>query len=151
MTDVIKKYGMLTTLNDEVVTDELLKQFIELPEPVHHDIWIRDAYVGNVGVYMNDRHPDKLIEVVMGADESSVTTLFARNPIFYSRTELADARKDIINEIGAVTQTLPSVIGVHDVGRGRDVMLREMSTAQLLDILAQARNGQFGISHAPKA
>jgi hypothetical protein len=145
MTDVISKYGTLHTINDEVMTDAMLKRFTELPEARHQDLWIRDAVVGDVGIFIDDRYPNKVIEVVMGAEESSVTTLFETSPIFFSRSELADARKDIMLEIGVATASLPSMIAIKDEGRGRDVVLREMSTAQLIDILVMARKGQFGL------
>lgn len=145
MTDVISKYGTLHTVNDEAITDAMLKRFTELPEARHQDMWIRDAMVGDVGIFIDDRYENKVIEVVMGADETSVTTLFQTSPIFFSRKELADARKDIMFEIGAVTGSLPSMIAIQDEGRGRDVTLREMSTAQLIDILLMAREGKFGL------
>lgn len=148
MTDVINKYGTLHTINDEEITDAMLERFTNLPAERHQDMWIRDALVGDVGIFVDDRYPNKVIEVVMGADESSVTTLFQTSPIFFSRKELADARKDIMTEIGVVTMSLPSSIAVQDVGRGRDVVLREMSTAQLIDILVMARKGQFGSGKA---
>lgn len=147
MTDVISKYGTLHTINDEVITDAMLERFTNLPAGRHQDMWIRDQVVGDVGIYADTRYPNKIIEVVMGADESSVTTLFEASPIFFSRKELAEARKDIITEIGVATMSLPSLIAVKDEGRGRDVILREMSTAQLIDILAMARKGQFGLSN----
>lgn len=145
MTDVISKYGTLHTVNDETITDVMLKRFTELPEARHQDLWIRDPIVGDVGIFVDDRYPNKVIEVVMGSDESSVTTLFQTSPIFFSRSELADARKDIMTEIGVATMSLPSSIAIKDEGRGRDVTLREMSTAQLIDILLMAQKGQFGL------
>lgn len=137
---IISKYGKLKTINDEARTDAMLKQFTEQPYERHQDMWIRDAVVGNVGVFKQDNY---VIEVVMGSEDSSVTTLFDYNPIFSMRTELAEARKELIIEIGAATMSLPSRVAIHDEGRGRDVFLREMSTAQLIDVYEQARKGQL--------
>jgi hypothetical protein len=145
MIDVIQKYGKLVTINDANTTDEMLKRFTELPESRHHDMWIRDSAVGDVGIYLNSEFDGKVLEVVIGRDETLVSTLFASNPIFSSRKELAEARKHLINEIGAVTMSLPSQIAIKDEGRGREVSLREMSTAQLIDILDMARAGNFGM------
>ena len=142
---VIEKYGKLNTINDEVTTDEMLKRFTNQPYERHQDMWIRDAVAGDVGLYMDTHYPNKVIEVVMGAEESSVTTLFETNPIFFSRAELAKARKDLITEIGVATMSLPSNVAIRDEGRGRDVYLREMSTAQLIDLLEMAKAGKFGI------
>lgn len=141
---IVSKYGNLHTINDEIITDTMLARFTALPADKHRDMWIRDAVAGDVGLYMDSQYVNKVIEVVMGSNESSVTTLFEINPIFFSRHDLALARKDLITEIGVATMSLPSNVAVWDEGRGCDVMLREMSTAQLIDLSEMAKNGKFG-------
>lgn len=141
---IVSKYGNIHTINDEVITDTMLERFIALPEERHRNMWIRDAIAGDVGLYMDLQYVNKVIEVVMGSSESSVTTLFKINPIFFSRRDLTLARKDLITEIGVATMSLPSNVAVWDEGRGRDVLLREMSTAQLIDLAEMAKNGKFG-------
>ena len=141
----VSKYDGLKTVNEEVITDEMLKRLVETSPERQQDWWIRDVLVGNVCVYFDDRYPDYVLELVMGAEESSVSTLFMRHPTFTARKSLAGARKELITEIGVATMSLPSRVAIRDEGRGRDVALAEMSTAQLVDILASATVGKLAV------
>lgn len=142
---IIDESKSLKTVNDAVRTDEMLERMVNEPLGRQRDMWIRDGVVGDVCMYLDNRYPENMIECVMGGAESSVTTLFLKHPAFASRERVTALRKELITEIGVATMSLPSNIAIRDEGRGRDVYLKEMSTAQLIDILEMAKNGKFGV------
>ena len=137
---ILTKYHAITPLIDDETTDSMLKVLVEIPAHEQQRFWMRNQAVGNVCIYTSDAHPGKIIEYVQGSQEDSVTTLYAANTIFNDLAVLEKVRSDLINEIGAVLMRLPSTIGVYDNGRGRQIALKELGTAQLMDTLAHFTN-----------
>ena len=133
---ILTKYRSINPLIDDATTDAMLKVLVEIPASAQQRFWIRSQAVGNVCIYTQDDHPGKVLEYVQGSQEDSVTTLYSANGVFNDLSTLEKVRSDLINEIGAVLMRLPSTIGVMDQGRGRQVALKELGTAQLIDTLA---------------
>lgn len=133
---ILEKYRSLKPLNDEAAVNAMLGVLVEIPPSLQNDFWVREADVGSFCLYENDMHPNKVLEYVQGSADDSVTTLYEPNSILQSRAALIDARRELIAEIGRVLLALPSTVAVYDSGRERQVMLRELGTAQLYDVLA---------------
>lgn len=139
MNTMLDKCSKLKTVNNNAIADEMLKRLTENP---HTGLWVREPdTIGDVALFHDDRYKGMFIEVVvgLGADVSCVTTLFEDNGLLRGAEELKAMRKELMTEIGVLTRSLPSAVAIHDEGRGRDVHLREMGTAQLYDILIQAK------------
>lgn len=145
MNPILTKYRQhFKPINDIAVTDGMLRILVEVPPEQQETMWFRDADAGSVCVFMHDNFPGKIIEYVQGSADDSVTTLYESDSLIADRARLKAARGELITEIGAVLMRLPSTVGVRDEGRERTLPLRECSTAQLMDLLAQATGTDIG-------
>lgn len=136
MNHTLEKYRSLKPINDETTVNAMLTILVEIPPSLQESFWIRENDVGSLCLYENEMFPNKVLEYVQGSADDSVTTLYGPNPIFNSRQALIEARQELIAEIGRSLLALPSTVAVYDSGRERQVMLKELGTAQLYDVLA---------------
>lgn len=135
-TTTIQKYKDIDPINDEATTHGLMQMLVDTPRTRLGDFFAQDTVAGRVYLFRNDAFPGKLIEYVPGLPgDDSVTTLYGEHRIFASRQALLDARKELIESIERVLMAVPNTTVVRDNGRGRDVFLSELGTAQLLDTL----------------
>lgn len=132
----LHKYRSLKPVNDEPTTNKLLTILVEIPNAGQEGFWIRTNDAGYVCLFQHDSVPGRLVEYVQGSQDDSVTTLYELNPVFATLQSLKDCRNDLISEIGRVLLALPNTVTVHDEGRERQLFLRELGTAQLMDVLA---------------
>lgn len=132
MKNTITRARELATVNDENVTHQMLEKLVSLPREMQR--WLYDNFSGNLCVFDSPEWPNRVIEYVFSDEGDSVTTLFEGHPTFNSLGELQKIRTELIQEIAQHYRGLPNMIALNDEGRGRLVMLREMSTAQLADV-----------------
>lgn len=126
-------------VSDEQTVNRLLSILVELTPEAQKDFWFRDERAGNVCLFAHESAPGKILEYVQGRRDDSITTLYVVSAVFASRQALIDARNDMMTEISAGMFTIPGAIGIFDEGREREVYLKEMGTAQLLDLWAGAK------------
>lgn len=135
---VSKHYQALKPVKDIASINKLWKKMIDMGIKEQQKYWIKDQFVGEI-MLMTDEvlAPNKVIEYVNGFKrDDSVTTLYEANILFGDKSIYVAKRREIIEAIAGKFLTLPSVVTIKDEGRGRNVHLQEMSTAQLLDTLA---------------
>lgn len=139
---LIHQYNsLIRPANDPAATDRLLRVLVDLTPEDQHDFWFRDGRAGAVCLYRNEEiAPGKVLEYVQGSREDSITTLYNATELFQSRRRLIDTRNQIITEIAAGLMSLPDAVGFWDEGRERDVRLKEMGTAQLIDQWARIQS-----------
>lgn len=134
---ILFKLRDLKPINDEPLVNKMLEILVAIPNEKQDDLWTRTQGAGNVCMFKHSITPGKVIEYVQGSKDDSVTTLYEGHPIFSSLKALTEARLDLISEIATVTMALPGTVVVRDAGRGRECFLRELGTAQLMDVLAE--------------
>lgn len=93
--------------------------------------------VGFFWLYSHESHPDKVMECVVSTAGDAISSTYIVNPIFASLGELLNARERLINALVEKTGLPIESIGVDDPGRGRVLSLPELSTGQLIDLLAE--------------
>lgn len=133
---VLTKYREITPVNNEDVTNGLLKILVEMDADQQMPFWTRSSTSGSVCIFKNDAFPEYTIEYVQGVEDDSVTTLYRNTRLLADRDIAVAVRDDLIDEIGRVLLALPSTVAVQDSGRDRQAMLKELGTAQLMDVLA---------------
>jgi hypothetical protein len=89
---------------------------------------------------------DTLMECVMSPQGDSITSLYKRHPIFASAGELIRARTTLMAALSDKVGLSIEGIGIEDMARGRTLGLAELSTGQLIDLLAE----RSGVSLAAK-
>ena len=142
MNSLIKKYTHgLNVLNDTDAAQEIFRRGAHERASKISAI-VQPESIGTIAVFSDqERHPGKIVEVVSSLDgEDACMTLYMENPIFGELTKLAELRKEVICAIGSRFVSLPGLMTVMDEARGKKVLLREMGTAQLLDLLADYTN-----------
>lgn len=140
MTDITKMRQISTALRpktDVAAVERLWTILTEMTPEEQHRFWIRDPKAGQVCLFEHESAPGVVLEYVAGSKQDSVSTLYEAATVVGSKQALIDVRTFLITEIAVIFGGLPSAMGFHDAGRGRDVFLREMGTAQLLDELAR--------------
>jgi hypothetical protein len=131
---VYEKYKNIMPVTDDRIVMTIQCQITQLSFKKAQEYRVKDPIGGSLYLFTDSDFPDKVLEIVPGTNaEDSVSTLYQAHPIFNSRTELMRARREMIEAIAAANLALPSVIGVPDAGRERDVLLAEHGTAQLID------------------
>lgn len=142
MNSLIQKYTHgLIVLNDSDTAEAIFKRGVREPSTKISAI-VQPESIGTITIFSDqERHPGKIVEVVSSLDgEDACMTLYAENPIFGELTKLAELRKEVIYALGSRFTALPGLTTVMDEARGKKVLLREMGTAQLLDLLADYMN-----------
>lgn len=137
---VLTKYRTIRPVNDIDATNSLLSILVEIANEQQNRFWVRSEVTGAVCLFKHDSHPSRVLEYVQGSKDDSVTTLYEENSFMTDCGQLSRVREELINEIGIVLMALPSTVAVHDGGRDRQAMLKELGTAQLMDVLAHFTN-----------
>lgn len=133
---VLHKYRDITPLSDDATTDAMLRILVDIHPQEQQRWWIKNQNVGFVCIFTHEKFPGKVIEYVQGSQEDSVTTLYDMHPIFADLARLEQVRNELITEIGVTLMALPASVLVYDAGREREAPLKELGTAQLMDVLA---------------
>lgn len=76
-----------------------------------------------------------VLEVVIGKRaEDVIGTLYLPNPMMNVTSEWIRHREELIMLAAKLFNADPMNLGVNDEGRGREVFIREMGTAQIMDV-----------------
>lgn len=138
MNAILEKYrSSITPLNDSETTDEMLRLLMAVQVTAQQRYWIKSHELGYICVFKHEKFPGKVIEYVQGTQDDSVTTLYQGTLITDDISRIEETRKDLIGEIAHVLMALPSTVAVYDEGRERQTVLKELGTAQLMDVLAK--------------
>ena len=133
---ILSKYRALTPVSDEAAVNDMWQMMMELTVPEAAPRWLKSEDTGYVFRFTSSKYPQYVLEYVQGSKQDSVTTLYRASPEVASLESISKVRSDLINEVGSVLMALPSTVVVGDAGREREVALKEMGTAQLVDLLA---------------
>lgn len=93
---------------------------------------------GFVYLYRNDAlNPNVVMESVVAVQGDAITSLYRNHPIFTNLNSLIDGRRELMQAVAAKIGLSIESIGIDDSTRGRTLGLSELSTGQLIDILAE--------------
>ena len=139
---VEKLEPLIQPVTDQVKDYESAKTMLEsLDKETIIDAIFVDTDAGHIFFMEVPLMKGKILETVSGIlEKDTANTVYEATSIFNSRQELIKVRVDMIQAIGkAFDTTEPEAIVLSDQGRdGRNpsvVLLREMPTAQLFDVL----------------
>lgn len=135
-TDKYKDVHAIMGEKANVMVSEVVQSFEEKPKA---DMLARYAASGKGGmVYIltnGQKAPGKIVEHVMGLDQTTISCLYEPHPIFSSPGDLLRAREDLIEQLERANNAAPGKLQMMDEGRGRPVFLQEMCFAQLKDLV----------------
>lgn len=107
---------------------------------------------GYLYLFDSEEFPDAIYEcIVSTVGGDAVTSLYKPNRIFGSVGELIRARIRLIEAIAASVGIDRHNVSVDDEGRGRALFLEELSTGQLVDMLAGRMGKSIVVSNSYSA
>lgn len=101
----------------------------------------REAFAGEVqsGFFYLHRIPkydEAVFECVVSGTGDAISSAYINHPIFNTVGDLLKARRELVFAIAEKVGLSVEAVGVDDPGRGRQLGLNELSTGQLIDMLA---------------
>lgn len=136
---VLDKYRTVVVANSDRIVHELSHEFRKRPEPVQRTHFGGSYKTGFTWLIRSEsQHIDKAVETVVSPMGDAITSLYIGNhPAFASLGTLMAAREELIAAVADRVGLSVDAVGVEDAGRGRRLGLSELSTGQLIDLLAQ--------------
>lgn len=93
---------------------------------------------GFMYLYRNEQiAPGMVMETIVSPLGDGITSLYVNHQALFNHATLVEARRELVAAISAKIGLSVESIGVDDPGRGRVMGLAELSTGQLIDILAE--------------
>jgi hypothetical protein len=84
-----------------------------------------------------DKFPDTAFECVVSPNGDAISSVYKNHRIFQNAGELVRARETLVAAVAQKVGLSPESVGVDDESRGRTMDLTELSTGQLIDMLAE--------------
>lgn len=129
-------YRHLVAVNSEKIALELSQKLRASTMEEQRQCFGGDFYTGFFWLFRHDSHPDKVMETVVSPEGDAITSIYISNSFSSSIGSLMGVRKALIRAISEKVGLSVEAMGIDDQARGRSLNLAELSTAQLVDLLA---------------
>lgn len=145
---VLEKYRSIAPVTDDATAHAIVAAMTGYTHAQASSMYARSERAGRFYLVRHESAPGKVLEVVPDENngETMVITLYEDSPIFVTRQSLIDVREEIIGAIDHLLMSVPNSVVVHDAGRNKDALLRELGTAQLLDVLTHFDHGAIELA-----
>jgi len=128
----------VVVVNHDRLALELSQKLNAIPRNDQRPFFAASQKGGAVYLFADERvSRDTVLECVMSLAGDAITSLYKVNPIFATPGELLKARERLVDALAAKIGLSVEAIGIDDPGRGRALGLEELSTGQLIDLLAE--------------
>lgn len=134
----IKHSQTFRPVSNDAMAMKIGQELVDQDERDFKEAAIEDVGAGRCVFYKSDAHPEFVCELIGGTiSADSVVTLYETDGIFSSRSAYIAARIELIKEVAAVFGNRDNFhnCAIKDNSRNRMVLLSELGTAQLIDIL----------------
>lgn len=133
-------YRDLRVLNDEPLAREESQRIPRMDRSDMEAHYAGSPSLGHVFLLplppKNAAETPVILEFIPSASgKDNITTLYAAHPVFNDRGEYARHRREVLTTIEDIMQAAPGSLHVRCRMRDRAAQLRELSFAQLLDIV----------------
>ena len=120
-------------------TDTIIKEYREHLAKDQSGIRIvKSPTAGDVVLFQWGKYPQFVLEIVIGAKgEDCAIALYHHESLFDDVGEYERCRWELISEIAGIYSALPSSIRFDDGRDRKNLQMKEMATAQLIDNLAR--------------
>lgn len=144
--ETFERYRDLVVVNGDRIAHEMSYAFRQLSEEQQAQLHVNSATAGNFWLFRpapDHKHAGMVLEVVYSIEAGDcIQAIYRDNRINASAGELIRARENLIRAIAERRGLSIERCGVDDAGRGRMIGLEEMTTGQLIDMLAEEFNGK---------
>lgn len=136
---VINKYASIKTVTNDKLVEEITEELRKLPETEMKEYFAGTERTGAVFLYESKKSPGNVVEVVQGLNANDrISTLFVGHPLMGTKQTWLDARAEMMRAAESVFGAPEGCLALMDHARGRHVMLQEMSTAQIYDLVVDS-------------
>lgn len=136
---ILNQYRGIVVVNSDRIVHEISHEFRQLAEPDQKKHFGGSMTTGFTWLIRSEsQHTDKVVETVVSPTGDAITSLYIGNhPAFASLGTLMGSRAELIAAVADRVGLSAEAVGVEDAGRGRRLGLAELSTGQLVDLLAE--------------
>lgn len=132
------KYSDLVVVNSQHKALQLSTALNKLPKSEQRDHFAGTQLTGYFYLFRDPKvDPNVVMECVVSRDGDAITSLYVNHAINSERNALVRAREEIIRDLARKIGLSPENVGIEDEARGRPLGLSELSTGQLIDLLAE--------------
>lgn len=137
MNPKIEQYMRLKDVSNAQQAQDIMQNMMAVPQNQQKGMFVTDNVAGAFLVWEDPQNPGVVYECVMGLlTGDSISTLYEPHPMFNTRQAHLEARQALIEEIKVRLNVGDDAMpAIRDKERKRAVMLPEMATMQLIDML----------------
>lgn len=137
--ETLERVRDMVVVNSQRASLELSQSLRRMPVEHQRQHFGGDYKTGFFWLYRDDElHPDKVLECVVSPMEDAITSVYLNHRINQNMGEVMRHREMLIRAISQKVGLSVEAIGVEDPARGRSMRLAELSTGQLIDLLAES-------------
>ena len=152
MSSVLEKFRDLVVINASHVALEISLALKEMPSEEQRKTFFGSRETGFWYMHRIPKHPDTVYECVVSAGTGdAITSVYKNHSIFNTHGDLYRARLELIRAVAEKTGLSVEGVGVDDDVRGRTLGLQELSTGQLIDLLAERSGSSILVSNSHSA
>lgn len=138
---VLNRAQQLKAINAELTSRTLLAELAKLPETLQERCFAKDKRAGFVFLYQSDKVSGYVLEVIQGfSGEDNAIALYESCSLLNDRQKLLNLRRDLIAALEEINDAGEGQLWANDPARGRKVLLGELATVQLVEMLKDARD-----------
>lgn len=131
-------YQDVVVINSDRKALELSIKLRDMPREQQRPFFGGTPKTGFFYLFTHESVPDMVLESVHSTDVvDGITAIYKPHPIFASPGELIRAREVLIETLAKKVGLPAESVGIDDPVRGRALGLNELSTGQLIDMLAE--------------
>jgi hypothetical protein len=131
-------YRGIVVVNHERLALELSLKFNKKPRSEQREFFGGTPLAGYVYLFRDEViSADTVMETVVSQSGDAITSLYKNHSVNAELGLWVRAREDLVKNLARKIGLSPGLVGIDDPGRGRQVGLTELSTGQLIDLLAE--------------
>jgi hypothetical protein len=147
MSGVIEKYASVQVHLDRDRTIELQTRLGHMERTQMDTLYCGERRFGHVMLMDSPGDPACVLEVVVSPTAGdSIATLYRANPVFNTREDYMDMRRELVELVEDLADAGPGGVAVQCPVRMRPTNVRELGCKQLLEIIA-FRARKFATRH----
>ena len=136
--EALEKYRHIVVVNSERISHEMDHAMRQLPEHEQTQLMGGSDKAGYFWLFRDARHPGMVLEIVYSEEaQDSISSIYKDDSFNASLGEVIKAREELIQALSDKVGLSAEAIGINDEARGRDLAPKELTTGQLIDMLAE--------------
>lgn len=143
----LAKFRDIVVVNSTEISLALSQQLRKQPDQRAH--FGGNQKWGFIYLFRSDKvHPGNVLECVVSPAGDAITSVYREHSAFASLGDLTRAREELIRALAQRVGISVEGMGIDDAGRGRTLSGAELSTGQLIDLLAEQAGASVAVTNS---